>query len=115
MIATLTHKGCIRIDNGWRHDYIIVCDNGVIFETREDVCYKTGTRVSLNDDQCQFDSGWIEWKCDKDGLEYWTRSRPGGEVICPMCNNVETVPRDAIMMPFEGADMADYYEELNDV
>lgn len=107
MTCTLNHKGSIRRDEEWYHQYQVICDNGVVFDTEEDDYYKSGTRLVLSDDICMEDSGWVHWQCGSCNTPYWSRSRPGGEIRCPICGAVETVPLEAKMMPFEGADETD--------
>jgi hypothetical protein len=115
MVATFFHRGYSRDVNGlYMHNYDVLCDSGIAFQIREQSYVKSGTKLVIPDDWGMIDSGWISWQCDKDGLTYWTRTRPGGMVQCPMCNHQETCPDGTIMMPWEGADMADYYKELQD-
>jgi len=91
MVATIHARGHSPAMETW--DYIFLCDNGVAFFSREKAFIgKTGTRINLPDDMCQLDSGWIPWQCEKDGLQFWSRTRPGGKVVCPMCSNEEVCP-----------------------
>lgn len=104
MIATFFNRGSIPVLDLFH--YTVLCDNGVAFDTRETDFISTGTKLVLPDDWCSEDSGWVHWQCSC-GLVFWTRSRPGGKVQCPACNTEEDVPTDAIMLPYEGADITD--------
>ena len=112
MIATFYHRGTYPTLNIYCYD--VFCENGIVFQTKEYTYIKHESRHILPDDMCMFDSGWLHWQCEKDGLAYWTRTRPGGKVCCPMCGHEEIVPLEAVMMPFEGADMNDYIRELEE-
>lgn len=103
MVVTLTHHGVINVDGEYFHEYTVVGDNGVVFDTREEEYYKTGTRLDIPDDLCSEDSGWLPWHCNMCGWDWWLRSRPGGVAHCPTCGEEETIPSDIKMLPFEGA------------
>jgi hypothetical protein len=105
MIAMLYLKGYMAQFNMW--DYAVLCENGVVFDIREATYFKHKTKLVMHDDMCMPESGWIEWQCEQDGLHYWTRTRPGGIVACPLCNHIETCPDWAVMLPYEGADIRD--------
>lgn len=101
MIATFYYKGYFPQKE--MYFYTVLCDSGAVFETLEPEYFKTGTKQHLPDDMCQLDSGWIQWQCEKDGLQFWTRTRPGGKVICPMCGNEEECPLDTRLMTGEAS------------
>jgi len=108
MIVTFYERGCWASLDLW--DYTVLCDNGVVFDLREAQYIRTGTRLVLPDDMCQTDSGWVEYQCDNCYYEFWTRTRPGGTITCPACSSSYVCVEDAIMFPFEGADLTDVYE-----
>jgi len=56
----------------------------------------------LPDDICALDSGYIEWECAQCKLQFWARTRPGGEVLCPVCNNKEICPETVTLSLYEG-------------
>jgi len=108
MTVTFFNKGAF-FPNGEDpvYAYTILCDNGVVFDTMERDYIAPGTRLVLEDDYCMPESGWIHWGCESCSMPYWTRSRPNGSVTCPVCGHKETVPEDAVMLPYEGADESD--------
>lgn len=101
MRVTLYPQGYLPHEEKWQ--YLAICASGVIFEIQEAALFNKGTVIDLPDDMCMMESGWVKWSCEKDGIEYWTRTRPGGKVMCPLCGNVEECPLDATMLPYEGA------------
>jgi rubrerythrin len=106
MRATLHYGGYSPRAHTW--EYTVVTAEGNIFRTdeRQYLGY-TGTVIELPDDMSVFGSGWVFWTCAGCGHTYWTRTRPGGNVACPICSTMETCPEWAKMLPFEGAVVGD--------
>jgi len=110
MVVTLYPHGYLpQLD---LYHYTVLCDNGVVFDLMEPSYFSKHQRLSLHDDMCQIDSGWIEWECDKCRIQHWTRTRPGGIVQCPCCSYEEICPEYAIMLPYEGATTSDIEDDL---
>jgi len=101
VIATFYYSGYSPVLE--RYYYHVLCDNGVAFDTVEyEYVGKTGLRLVLPDEWCMPESGWVYWGCDECGVQFWTRTFPGGKVTCPSCGRIDTCPEDAIMMEYEG-------------
>lgn len=100
MIGTFHHQGLIRTAQGYMHEYMVLCDNGVVFNTKEHSLISTGARLVLPDDACQSNSAEISWGCEKCGVQFEVRTCPGGTVVCPSCGHVEQVPENVILDGF---------------
>ena len=76
--------------------YRIICENGhadLIWERK----YLKSGEYEMPDDIWSEGSGWADLRCDKCGTEYRERTRPGNVVACPVCNEPEIIPEEAIL------------------
>lgn len=94
MKVQLIHSGCSPALGV--HYYQAFAESGWAgMITDED--YAPGGWYDLPDDMFQLNSGVVHWQCDNCGLVFSTRSRPGGQIKCPMCDTVATIPEDTVL------------------
>jgi len=98
LTATFYYRGYGHDSTGVGfYHYDVLCDNGVVFRTKEHEYISTGTRLVLQDDACMPDSGDITWQCGVCGMVWEVRTRPTATVTCPRCSTQEQIPEGLIL------------------
>jgi ribosomal protein S27E len=87
-----------------KHHYMCHSEAGVLRHMTDDEYIPTGTVVDLPYYQWNENSGWLHWQCDKCKAIFWTLGSPGSPVECLCCGAVDTVPLDAVVQEYEGAE-----------
>lgn len=99
MTVVLYPRGCLVQQNKWH--YMAIAYNGAVLDLFEHKCLPKETKIELPDDMCQPDSGWVQWQCGACGAAFWTRTRPGGRVVCS-CGHQEVCPEGTRLYDCEG-------------
>jgi ribosomal protein S27E len=91
--------------------YSLEAENGFIFDETAQKYYSVGTVFNYPEDAVAFDSGFFHVLCDGCGHDYWGRSRPGGKIVCEVCNHSQDIPEEAIPQEYEPLDCKYFMED----
>ena len=78
------------------YHYRILTETGIADLLYERQFYKDGEYEML-DEAWSEGSGWADLQCNKCNTIYRERCKPGMVVACPVCNEPEIIPDDAVL------------------